>query len=99
MKVIEVEMPDGTLWRVPAVVVARNRANDYPEEPEVYQDTLADNGELLDWAANNMNWEDVEAFAAQVPSVVENPDYQEGWVNGRKRVLEVPALLAAPTRP
>ncbi len=42
----------------------------------------------LDWAANNMDWNDVAKHAVRV-----NPsrpaDYQEGWVNGEKEVVEV----------
>jgi len=87
-KFIEIEMPDLTVWRVPAEVVAASRAAEYPDEPEVYADTLASRSELLDWAANNMNWEDVAARAVKVRTDVLQPDYQEGWVNGPKRVIE-----------
>nr|WP_202877290.1 hypothetical protein [Brevibacillus laterosporus] len=33
---------------------------DFDEE---YEYTLSNEEELIDWAANNMNWEDVEKFA------------------------------------
>jgi hypothetical protein len=98
-KRIEVTMPDGSVWAVPAIVVAEARARYYAT-----RDTSASTGEafdhaygreieialrqhddLIDWAENNMNWSDVESAATQVkgpPGV----DYQEGWVNGEKRV-------------
>lgn len=45
-----------------------------------------DENELADWAANNMNWEDVAAHAVQaVPPAA--GDYQEGWVNGEKELI------------
>lgn len=51
-----------------------------------YQETLSNHVDLLDWAENNMNWKDVCQAAFQVsPGKV---DYQEGWVNGPKKVVE-----------
>jgi len=50
--------------------------------------TLADPDKLEDWAANNMNWSDVSHAAVRVPSKA--TDYQEGWVNGEKEVVEKP---------
>jgi len=46
-----------------------------------------DSFEVEDWAANNMNWSDVAdvAFLLAKPDA---PDYQEGWVNGEKEVIE-----------
>jgi hypothetical protein len=93
MKQIHITMPDASIWAVPAEVVARHRADyyakDYGEKwREVeYQETLSNHVDLLDWAANNMNWKDVAKDAFRVsPGRV---DYQEGWVNGAKKVVEV----------
>lgn len=90
-KQIEVTMPDGSVWGVPAELVAQDRADYYgdkegDESRKVeYTNTLADHHEMIDWAANNMNWNDVAHAAILVrPGKV---DYQEGWVNGPKRVV------------
>lgn len=92
MKHIHVTMPDGSVWAVPAKIVARHRADYYAKEfgekwREIeYQETLSNHVDLLDWAENNMNWKDVCQAAFQVsPGTV---DYQEGWVNGPKQVVE-----------
>lgn len=102
VKYIRVTMPDGSLWDVPAALVADDRAQYYArkdadagegEYQELYTKelayTLGDAGELFDWAANNMNWSDVQASASQVqappPPAV---DYADGWTNGDKRIVE-----------
>lgn len=95
--VILVDMPDGSRWGVPMAAVIRNRADfvftNTPTEvssedilEEVATDFMRDHDWALDWAANNMNWSDVVAHAYQdrAPAAV---DYQEGWVNGEKRVI------------
>lgn len=65
-------MPDGSKWDVPAVLIAENRASYYAkhdtgEESGVEYDrkyaeeldyTLRKGDELMDWAANSMNWSD-----------------------------------------
>jgi len=46
---------------------------------------------LRDWASNNLNWEDVEHLAKKIiRDTPENSkdDFQEGWVNGEKEVVE-----------
>lgn len=96
-KVLRVEMPDGSKWDVPVMVIAKNRADYYKDEfdgdleKSLKQDTIplfeSDDYEIEDWAVNNMNWGDVKEFAKQVPPMEAEPDYQEGWVNGDKEVL------------
>lgn len=93
-KYLRVTMNDGTRWDVPAEVIAQNRAKYYAEiDPtttleEEYSYAMEDDGELMDWAANNMNWEDVEKYAVRAPDAPkEAPDYQEGWVNGEKEIV------------
>jgi hypothetical protein len=49
----------------------------------------ADHFEIEDWAANNMNWSDVQEFSFAVRSH-EVTDWQEAWVNGRKEIQEMP---------
>ncbi len=85
-------MPDGSKWDVPARVIAASRAGSYEEdEPgifhEEYDYTMNNEGALKDWAANNMNWEDVKHAAVRVDEP-QPPDYQDGWVNGEKEVIE-----------
>jgi hypothetical protein len=96
MKVLRVNMPDGSKWDVPVSVIAKNRAEYYAHEFDgdvirsMQEDTLplfdADHYEIEDWAANNMNWRDVERVATM--AIHGEIDYQEGWVNGGKQVLE-----------
>ena len=95
MIVIRVTMRDGSLWDVPALVVAENRAKYYAarDEDTTYEEelsyTLSDHYELMDWAANNMNWEDVAELAVKVkdPAPLTQDDFQNGWVNGPKQVI------------
>jgi hypothetical protein len=44
-----------------------------------------DPDEVADWAQNNMDWDDVKDVAKLVHS--DEPDYQEGWVNGDYEVV------------
>jgi hypothetical protein len=103
-KMIRVTMGDGSKWDVPMDVVATSFAThwankSYPpatspkfkwdkafETEYEWATTCVDT--TLDWAVNNMDWNDVARHAVRV-----NPsrpaDYQEGWVNGEKEVVEV----------
>ena len=101
MKVLRVTMPDGQKWDVPVEVIARNRAAHYASEfgdeveRSLKEDTLllfdGEGGayEIEDWAANNMNWDEVEEHAT-LAMAQDAVDFQEGWVNGEKEILEVP---------
>ncbi len=90
IKELLVKMPDGW-WSVPASLVAGNRARYYADKGDDYQEeyefAITDATELLDWAASNMNWSDVAADATKCPSVPHVVDYQEGWVNGKRKVV------------
>jgi len=46
----------------------------------------SDDYEIKDWAANHMNWRDVEAYAKKLKKP--KPDFQEGWTNGHKEVVD-----------
>ncbi len=94
MKVIRVTMPDGSVWQVPAEVVIQNRTDYYVQHDgeSVREEELRFVSEndyvLMDWARNNMNWEDVAGKAVMVkpaPSV----DFNEGWCNGQMAVLDL----------
>ena len=98
---LQVQMPDGSWWEVPAKVVADNRASYYAakEEPghrtgiyeEEFEFTLKDEYELEDWAANNMNWSEVAKYARRADERTPEVDFQEGWINGEKRRITHPA--------
>lgn len=96
---LRVTMPDGKRWDVPVDVIAMDRATHYAKEfggdvqKSLAGDTMvlfdADAFEIEDWAANNMNWSDVEPFAQPAPLPAQPvPDYQEGWLNGAKEIVE-----------
>ena len=96
-KFIVISMPDGSEWLVPSSVIAENRAKAYAEILEgnfekAYKETLEAFGEdefqMLDWAANNMDWDDVKNVAVRLERKVKEPvDYDEGWVNGPKEIV------------
>lgn len=94
---LHVTMPDGSVWSVPVEIIAKNRAEVYKGEFEgshrrsLDEDTWPlfedDPFEITDWAANNMNWEDVAEHATKVEQPDAAVDYQEGWVNGDKDIV------------
>lgn len=99
-KYLRVTMPDGSKWDVPVHIIADSRAKYYAELDSkregknfdsVYKDeyeyTLNNNGELLDWSSNNMNWSDVESKAVKVFDTIVN--FQDGWINGDKEIIEI----------
>ena len=100
-KFLRVTMPDGSKWDVPVKKIAENRARYYMKDPELgtfeksyNEDTIplfeSDDYEIEDWASNNMNWKDVVAFARKVESHrMADSDFQEGWINGDKEIVEV----------
>lgn len=89
---IQVKMPDGSVWAVPARIVAESYATHYASaDPDSnyrdeYSHALQNASTLLDWAANNMNWSQVKLYAVKL-EVAEPVNYQEGWVNGEKAVV------------
>ncbi|MED1851861.1 hypothetical protein P4V33_09380 [Brevibacillus borstelensis] len=96
-KFLRVEMSDGSTYDVPLEVIARSRAN-YFSKQEADQEsmnavyhaeleyTMNDHEEAIDWATNNMNWDDVRNYAVKLeePKVI---DLQNGWVNGQKQIV------------
>lgn len=96
---IHVTQRDGSVWAVPVMTVARDRAENYKDEFDndversLDEDTLVlfedDQAEILDWAANNMNWSDVASVAARAknPAPLTIRDLQEAWINGKKKVV------------
>jgi hypothetical protein len=61
-------------------------------EKSLADDTMllfeSDDYEIKDLAANNMNWVDVQADAVLLEDG--DCDFQEGWVNGDKSVIDCP---------
>lgn len=98
MKVLTVEMRDGSVWCVPVDVIARNRAEYYAHEfggdvtRSMVEDTMllfdSDDYEVEEWAVIFMKWRDVES-QAKVLQGAPQVDFQEGWMNGEKSVIEL----------
>lgn len=92
-KYLRVTMLDGVQWDVPARVIAENRAKYYADkDPDTtyadeFEFTMTDKYELQDWAANNMDWDDVKDYAKKVDIEPIEVDYQEGWINGKKEIV------------
>jgi hypothetical protein len=86
-KRLHVTMPDGSEWAIDAELVAESRARYYANDGALAS-TAVDNDDLIDWAQNNMNWEDVMTSAVMVVTPDSHVDYQEGWVNGEMRVVD-----------
>lgn len=96
-RVLEVTMPDGSVWAVPADLVAEPRAKYYAEHDaregadydNVYARELRTSASnLIDWAQNNMDWEEVQPNATMIAAPDSHVDYQEGWINGEMRVVD-----------
>lgn len=90
-------MPDGSMWDVPISVIAKNRAEYYATKEPPYEETykielkyaLENEEEIIDWAQNNMDWDDVKNFARLFKiSVLTPEDFDEGWANGEHDIVE-----------
>ena len=98
MKYLRVKFSDGSVWDIPVFVIAEHRAMYYAEkegespeqEAEILEreikEAMDDENTLEDWAANNMDWTDVESKAERVvePSV----DHNEEWTNTEKEIVD-----------
>lgn len=97
-RIYAVHMGDGSIWGVPAQVIADNRAKYYADcDPNTtYQaefDAMIEwfdskDYEFQDWAQNNMNWDDVKEYAFLIKRDVPELDFQDGWVNGECEYIE-----------
>jgi len=95
--IYRITMPDGSKWDVPVKVIAENRAHYYAhQDGKTYSESLeydtlplfkATPYEIEDWAADNMNWDDISSYAIRVPETLPTIDWQEGWLNGRKEII------------
>ncbi len=93
MKYLVVEMSDKTRWAIPAILIAKNRAEHYRHESENAYDeeveyAMSDEYEITDWAGNNMDWKDVCSHAIQIEAL-SMINYHRDWVNAPKSVKEL----------
>lgn len=96
-KYLRVTMPDGSRWDVPVSTIAFDRAKHYENEFDgnlarsLMEDTVPlfekYEAAVVDWASNDMNWDDVKDVAVRVTEPVEF-DWEEGWANGEKEIVE-----------
>ena len=104
-----ITMPDGD-WAVPVSIIAEDRAAYYAPEyggdpaRSLAEDTeplfASDDYEIRDWAANNMNWDEVEPHAHKVPGTTPTVDRDHFWANGdyvveMVEMVEIPAKSSA----
>lgn len=94
-----VEMEDGRRYAVPVRAIANHRAEFYRGafadslEESMSRDTeplfASDDSEIMEWAAGDMDWNDVESGAIQVADAQRPPaNKQDGWVNGPKLLMK-----------
>ena len=94
-KYLLVEMPDFSVWRVPVQVIADAMTDYYVKKysedrekakAETERRFTTYEFEIEDWAANNMNWDEIEPHAVRVSAG--EVDYQIGWESGKKCVTD-----------
>ena len=91
-----VTMPDGSKWDVPVMAIIRHRAEHYSSGNAIARtkeyftagDGAPDLDEISDWAENNMNWDEVVSIAKRAKEAEDEPDYEDGWVNGEKEIVQ-----------
>lgn len=94
VKLLVLVLPSGAEWGIPAEVIAKHRARHYADnDPDTTFDeefawTMENEFELRDWAANNMNWEDVREFAREI-TPAPDPDLNAAWGSVEKDVRKV----------
>lgn len=92
---LRVTMPDLTKWDVPVMAIIQHRAEHYSggdalkrtKEYFTASDGEPDLDEISDWAENNMNWEEVASVAKRAEEDEDEPDYEDGWINGPKEIV------------
>lgn len=101
MKYIHITFANGETWKVPAQVIAEDRAKYYADldaqrgnvsdRDEAYREelefTLGDDYELMDWMSNNMDWKDIKPHAVKVREAP-TPNYSREFSNTKKQVKE-----------
>lgn len=96
--VMHVTFENGEAWAFPVQIVADNRDKHYADENEDTVRGIAegshDDGDLTEWAINNMNWSDVQDYAVQVPTKPTPFDYQNGWLSADREIIGLPVKSA-----
>ena len=96
-------MPNGLIYQITAADIASHQARDFAKRrkaelglnPEQFLDLfraeysriIKDNTLILDWAENNMEWEDVSGYAEILNDPIPGVDLHEGWINAPKVIV------------
>ena len=104
MKYLRVRFSNGEEYDIPAEFIARERAEYYVTRDIDRGDTkeedckkeiqaeiefaLKDDSEIVDWAFNNMDWEDVKEVAQKVEVEPEKINYEREWCNIDHDIIE-----------
>lgn len=102
-RILAVEMPDGSIWGIPVMVVARHRAAVYAPkfgddtERSLAEDTLPlfagaeGEAEIEDWAIASMDWADIKPHLRKIRDTAPLDDaaLEDGWNDG-------PLIVEAP---
>lgn len=100
MQEVYVDMPDGSSWKVPLLLLALYKLSQNDElyacggtRPEhVYvamTRCLDDATGLLDWAVKHLMWADIAAYAISVGDPASRDQtYEIGWREGPKDIVE-----------
>lgn len=101
-KYLKVSFDDRSEWLIPAKFIAEHMAAYYAERDtgktsgkeyervfrEEFVYTINNDDEIIDWAANNMNWDDVSHVAEPIPKEPVDPDYSDEWGISEMEVIE-----------
>lgn len=96
-KYITIKFSNGEKYRIPAKVVAEDRADYYAtkfegeegEYEDIFEDemwVLDSEYELIDWMTGNMDWEDVKEYAEYIGD--ESINKSDEFTNAEKEVVE-----------
>lgn len=97
---LQVEMTDGSWWELPAKIIAYDRANYFSDKvsgdseaelrefTDVLNATILDEDLLIDWAEQNVKWDEVADFARLVRPTNRADSREEGWRTGMKQVVD-----------
>ena len=87
-KKLILKSPEGDEWAIGVQHIITHRASTYGGTDEAFQKTVdlfsSDEFEIEDWAVNNMNWSDVEAYAVKIKEC--KLDMDTVWCEGEFRV-------------
>ena len=93
IKYLFIQFSDGSVWKVPAHIIAKERAEYYAENDsdnteyqKEFDYTMGDDHELTDWANGNMDWDEIEEFATHFETAEINKITE--WTNAKKWIQE-----------